>query len=162
MKTRAAALSSDAVYNITAGSASLPFTEPGLFRKSCDLVWRRACQFQQSLKPLFLLENLNYSITERELKLQGRSGTEGTSAFQSGQRVLLSNLAFHLCCLVVFLHPVPDCIPSFICFSSSNRGETGIDPRSCHLCEVFAQVPFGFQLTFFHHAEASAVDACVN
>ncbi len=111
MKTRAAALSSDAVCNLTAGSASLPFTKPGLFWKSCDLVWRRACQFQQPLKTFFLLENLYYSVAERELKLWGRSGTEGTSAFQSGQRVLLSNFAFHLCCFVVVFF-----IPSLIVF----------------------------------------------
>lgn len=164
MKTRAAALSSDAVCNLTAGSASLPFTKPGLFWKSCDLVWRRACQFQQPLKTFFLLENLNYSVAERELKLWGRSGTEGTSAFQSGQRVLLSNFAFHLCCLVVFFF-IPSPIVFFF-FLSVFHHQTGarqvsiLDPvisaRRLHKC------PFEFQLTFFHHAEASAVDACVN
>lgn len=34
MKTRATPLSSEAVCNLTTGSASLPLTEPGLFRKS--------------------------------------------------------------------------------------------------------------------------------
>lgn len=105
MKTRATALSSEAVCNLTTGSASLPLTEPGLFRKSLT----ESLSVPAAFETAFLLENLNYSIEERELKLRGRSGAEGTSASQSGQRALS---ILHFIFVVLFFF-----IPSLIVFA---------------------------------------------
>lgn len=159
MKTRAAALSSDAVCNLTVGSASLPFTEPGLFRKSCDLVWRRACQFQQPLKLLFFIRESQLLNRRERIKTQRPFWHRRHKRFSirsegSLEWFCISSLLSCCCC---FSSSRPWLYSIFYLFFIIKQGRDGIDPRCCHLCEAFE-----FQLTFFHQAEASAVDACVN
>lgn len=130
MKTQVAALSSDAVCNLATGSASLPFSEPVLFRKSCDLPWRSACQFLCRSSSLWN----RFFIRESQL-LNCREGIKNSEAVLPPKAQVLFNqvrgfswvtalgFVFHLCCLVVvFLHPSPDCIRSFYLFFIIKQG----------------------------------------
>lgn len=171
MKTQVAALSSDAVCNLATGSASLPFSEPVLFRKSCDLPWRSACQFLCRSGSLWNC----FFIRESQL-LNCREGIKNSEAILAPKAQVLFNqvrgfswvtalgFVFHLCCLVVvFSLSQPRLYSLFLSVLYHQTGArqvsifgSVISARHLHKC------PFEFQLTFFHQAEASAVDACVN
>lgn len=168
MKTQLAVLSSDAVCNLTTGSASLPFSVPVLFRKSCDLHWRRACQFlcrSSSLWNRFFIRESQILNCREGIK--NSEGVLALSAFQSGQRVLLSNDSWFYvssllsCCC--FPHPIPNCIRSFYLFFIIKQGRdrywSSVLSSRRGVC---TSARLSFQLTFFHQAESSAVDACVN
>lgn len=170
MKTQVVAFSSDAVCNLATGSASLPFSEPVLFRKSCDLPWRRACQFLCHSSSLWN----RFFIRESQL-LNCREGIKNSEAILAPKAQVLFNQVrgFSWVTALGFVSSLLSCC----CFSSSQprlysfflsvfHHQTGarqvsilgsvISARRLHKC------PFEFQLTFFHQVEASAVDACVN